>query len=287
MATEADLDRSASLNGGRDDRKSHLFTFTYVLGEEETYEEAILTCHGVFGYPSMRNDALHANPERKTYGVVAAAAERDGIRVLEMAVAFVARRRVVSFENEDVWRRKGAKGTLCNVRWPAAGNAAMAFFTSWLDATRCLRLVGLHGLETDIVDVLQEADRAARVRMRKLRQRSGGGRRSGDGLEGRSFKVIPDLPSLESPRRPEEGAPRKRLVDAPPRRRRESHGKERTQEVRRTEEYRTGEGEDRSRSSSPSTQLLDECAMYDHRLAEEQYSMGAAGSRRSLRPWEM
>ncbi|KJZ68834.1 hypothetical protein HIM_11774 [Hirsutella minnesotensis 3608] len=59
---------------------------------------------------------------------------RDGQRVFNAVICTRKRQRVSCVLGEKKWKSKGARGTICNGKYPAAGEKAQSFLRRWADA---------------------------------------------------------------------------------------------------------------------------------------------------------
>lgn len=100
---------------------SHALAFwlSYSPAEQESFEDVL--------------DLLH-NVVRGKPGFFAGETVRDGQTVVDMVVCTPTRQRVDGVCGDSKWKRKGAKGRVCDARWPAPRQPVDVFLRKWAGA---------------------------------------------------------------------------------------------------------------------------------------------------------
>lgn len=103
--------------------------------------------------------------------------ERDGHVVYDVIVCLSARVRVTTAWSEQKWAKAGARGRVCDVRWPELGSSVRHFVDQWVRSVRasiCRQRFGSESAIWERLSIIHQADVARSTRPRK-RPRGGVG----------------------------------------------------------------------------------------------------------------
>lgn len=91
----------------------------------------------------------------------------NGQSRFEVVICTPTRVRVSTVIGELKWKRRGARGRVCNAKWPAPGETARSFLHRWADATS--KRGGRLGSRTQLYRALDGYHEKARERMKSRR----------------------------------------------------------------------------------------------------------------------
>lgn len=140
--------------------KSQVFWISYQPGTDETAEDVLRIARKVMnGLPGVCGDVK----------------VRDGQPMVDMVVCTPTPQRVSVISQKSKWDLKGAKGRVCDARWPAERESPRAFLRKWADAvTRQPRApFGSREEVFRALDIHYERERRRKrdLRLRQRRQR--------------------------------------------------------------------------------------------------------------------
>ena len=100
--------------------QSNVFWLSYAPASQETATEFVHTLSRVL-------------PGKAAF--FGAEDDCNGQSRFEVVICTPTRQRVSTIVGELKWKRRGARGRVCNAKWPAPGETARSFLHRWADAT--------------------------------------------------------------------------------------------------------------------------------------------------------
>ncbi|KJZ70044.1 hypothetical protein HIM_10572 [Hirsutella minnesotensis 3608] len=133
--------------------QSNVFWLSYEPAEEECFRDVLDVVEKVFPNP----------------GLLAGEVIRDGRRAIDAVVCTPTRVRVSGALGASKWQRKGARGRVCDAKWPAPKETVCSFLTRWADAMSAQRPREKAGSRDQLFRVMDRYHDKARKRMHARR----------------------------------------------------------------------------------------------------------------------
>lgn len=151
---------SAMLANDKRSTQSNVFWLCYVPGRDESLED---------GAEMLRRALCGTARDGYPHGLWMVEAVRDGSRVVKAMVCTPTRVRVSSAVSSDKLQRKGARGTVCELRWPEQREAPHDFLQRLSAVMRDESVGDLGGSEIELARVMTVYYENERERMRDRR----------------------------------------------------------------------------------------------------------------------
>ncbi|KID80903.1 hypothetical protein MGU_11683 [Metarhizium guizhouense ARSEF 977] len=145
--------------------QSNVFWVSYAPAEQESFEDILNLVDKVLSGDSWKSSKKH--------GFFAGEVLRGGRRCVDAVLCSSLRMPASAIVSATKWKRKGAKGSLADAKWPVSGEGPKVFLEKWANAMRAASLKRFSGSEIELVRILEEYRLGHRDRMRRLRDRKG------------------------------------------------------------------------------------------------------------------
>lgn len=163
--------------------QTNVFWVSYAPAEQESFRDFLNLLDKVASGDSRKS--------LKKHGVFAGEVVRGGRRCVDAVLCSSVRVPVSAIVSSTKWKRKGAKGSLVDAKWPASGEGPQVFMEKWANAMRAASLERFSGSEIELHRRLEEYRHRERNRVRKARDKKG--RRRPDRCRERS-PLLPCVP---------------------------------------------------------------------------------------------
>ncbi|KJZ69092.1 hypothetical protein HIM_11515 [Hirsutella minnesotensis 3608] len=139
--------------------RSQVFWLSYRHGADESVEDILVLARKVV------NGDVNGNP-----GIFGNAVIRSGQPMVDMVVCSPKSQRIGVVTGKTKWQRSGARGEVCDARWPAEGETPRAFLRKWADAITQQRQ-GQFGSRRALFEALDSFHARDKARKRRSRAR--------------------------------------------------------------------------------------------------------------------